>query len=564
MILPNPIQQTFTPKSVEPGDLDVLRPLYEHLLSMPVSNEVELKGFLAAWNEFDAWTGEHVRASQLATQLDTKDEAAQQHWMHLVTNVIPSLSEWDEQLGQKLLASDALGALTGSPYAPFIRQVKRGVELFREENIALHTKESELENEYNKISGAWLTDFDGGKHTRSGMMRYLVSPHRETREGAWKALAQTTLKDADALDDVWEQLFSVRAEIANNCGFENYRDYIFAAKMRDYGPDACTQYHELIAEEVVPLATEINEMLRDKLGLESWRPWDSLADPMGGEPLRPFKTAQELQDGVERMMRRLDVEFGEMFHLIREYQDLESRPGKSQGGFMMTLPMSRRPYIFMNASGMHDDVMTLLHETGHAFHFLLSTDNRPMSGTSVPMEFNEVASMSMELLHYDTLDEFYAEDDRKRAIHQHLRRLPALLTSVARGDAFQHAIYTKLDHSREERDQAWLDQDVRFSTGTDWSGIDIELRKKSWHAILHFFVVPFYYIEYGFAQLGALQVAMNADKDATNALEHYRRALALGPQADTAGLYAAVGAEFVPTQARVREMMNWIRRGLGL
>ncbi|MEZ4458251.1 MAG: M3 family oligoendopeptidase [bacterium] len=564
MTLPQPIKHEFTPSDRPAGDLSVLEGLHNALVAMPTDSGKHLMAYLQAWNEFDAWVGEHVRMSQLATQLDTTDAAAQAHWMHLVANVIPTLSQWDDQLGKKLLASEAVNDLIGTPFEPFVRQVRKGVELFREENIALHTRESELENDYNKISGAWLTEFQGGKHTRSGMMQFLVSPDRDVRKSSWEALAQTTLNDADALDDVWEGLFELRGKIAHNCGYENYRDYIFAAKMRDYGPDACFAYHELIAEEVVPLAQEVNEMLQGRLGLESWRPWDSMADPTGGEPLRPFKTATELQDGVERMMRRLDAELGEQFHLIREHQDLESRPGKSQGGFMMTLPMSRRPYIFMNASGMHSDVVTMLHEAGHAFHFLLSTHNRPMASTSVPMEFNEVASMSMELLHYETLDEFYPEDDRKRAIHQHLRRIPSLLTSVARGDAFQHELYTKLDHTREQRHSIWLEQDRRFSTGVNWDGIDQNLRSKSWHSILHFFVVPFYYIEYGFAQLGALQVAMNADKDPIEALSKYRNALSLGPQADTEGLYAAAGAQFVPTRERVREMMNWIRRGLEL
>lgn len=562
MLMPQPIAHAFTPADQTPGNLDVLRPLYNALLEMPVDTVEQLQAFLKAWNEFEAWVGEHVRTAQLATQVDTTDEAAQAHWMHLVANVIPSLSEWDEKLGKKLLAAQELESLKSTTYGPYIRQVQRGVELFREKNIPLQTRESELENEYNKISGAWLTEFRGEKYTRSGMTQFLMSPDRKTREQAWTALAQTTLNDADTLDDIWEKLFALRGEVAQNCGYDNYRDHIFAAKMRDYTPDACFAYHELVASEVVPLAREINEMLRDQLKLDSWRPWDTMADPTGGEPLRPFSTGSELQDGVERMMKRLDPELGEQFHQIRQHMDLDSRPGKSQGGFMMTLPMTRRPFIFMNASGMHNDVVTMLHEAGHAFHFLLAAPNQPMAGTSVPMEFNEVASMSMELLHYSTLDEFYDKNDQQRAVQQHLRRLPGLLTSVARGDAFQHALYTRPDHTRGDRHAEWLTQENRFSTGIDWNGIDQDIRKKGWHAILHFFVVPFYYIEYGFAQLGALQVAMNADKDPANALRMYREALALGPQANTAGLYQAAGAEFVPTQKKVREMMNWIRKGL--
>lgn len=564
MELPEPYRRSFTPEE-EPRDLEIIEPLYEALLDMPMETYDEVVAFLDAWDETERWLGEHIRKSRLATQLNTEDSEAEAHWMHLVQTVLPAHSAWDDKLNRKLLAADAASDLESSSYAPFVRQTRKSVEIFREENIPLQRELQELTTRYDQISGGWTIEFRGETYTKAGMSKFTMASDRETREEAWFALGNTVLDDADALDTLWQEMFELRQQVAENAGFDNFRDYIFAAKQRDYEPDACFAYHELIEQEVVPLVTEISEDMRDRLGVDTYRPWDAHADPHGKEPLSPFEDASALQDGVERMMRRLDAELGQQFHDFRDYQDLDSRPAKSQGGFMMTLPWSRRPFIFANASGVHRDIVTLLHEAGHAFHYLRAAHNKPMSSTAVPMEFNEVASMAMELLHYDTLDEFYDEEDAQRAIHEHLRRIPRLLTSVARGDAWQHEIYTDLNHSSDDRHNAWLAHEKRFSGGVvDWSGIDRDLRRKSWHNILHFFVVPFYFIEYGFAQLGALQVAVNAEKDPVKALTLYKEALALGPQRDTAGLYEAAGASFVPTREKVRELMNWIRNGLNL
>lgn len=552
------------PPGQTPDSVDVIEPIVASLLAMPVETRPELEAFLKASNTFESWTGEHLSLAQLATQTNTADEEAQQRWMKIVQQVMPKLMDMEEKLGLKLLDSPVVDTLEGTPYAPYLKQIRRRVELFRKENLELESQERDFENQYNLISGGWQTHFRGESYTKSQMSRFLASPDRETRKDAWMAVGATTLADADRLDDVWEGMFQVRQKIAENCDFENYRDYIFAAKGRDYSPQACFDYHAIVAEEVGPLIREINEKSREKLGLETWRPWDGTADPDGFEPLKPFEKAVELQDGVETMMRRLDPEFGDLFHSIRPHQDLESRPNKSQGGFMLTLPESSRPFIFTNVTGVHSDIVVMLHEAGHAFHFLKSKDARPMTNTIVPMEFNEVASMSMELLHYKTLDTFYGPRDAQQAIHEHLRRIPSLLMRVAQGDAWQHQVYTATGHTREERHDAWLANDERFSLGYDWSGIDPDRRRKSWHNVLHFFVVPFYFIEYGFAQFGALQVAVNAEKDPARALAAYKAALVRGPQKSTADLFAEAGAEFIPSTLKVRELMNWIRKGLDL
>jgi oligoendopeptidase F len=559
--LPEPRAHQLTPN--EPAkSWSVIEPVLERLAERDVSSRAALEALLRDWDEFKAWTGEEVASSQVAAARFTDDDDVQSHYMTMVREVIPKLTQWDERIGRKIVESPAAPALEGTDFAPYLKQVRRELEIFREENIPLQQKLNELINDYNKISGAWTVEFAGETRTMSGMARFLADADREVREAAWRAVSDRRLADADALEDLFDEMFAVRVQIAANAGFDNYRDYIFAEKQRDYSPDDCVAYHEVVEAAVVPLQREISAWVAERLGNDTYRPWDSAADPDGGSPLAPFEKVEDLKGGVERMMRRVDPELGEQFAQMREWMDLESRPSKSQGGFMMTLPWSRRPFIFSNASGSQRDVITLLHEAGHAFHFVAAEPRNPVSGTHTPMEFNEVASMAMELLHYDTLDEFYDDTDQRRAIVEHLRRLPRVLTSVARGDAFQHWMYTNPDHTREERRAKWVELGERFGDGADRSGIEPERFELDWHGILHFFVVPFYFIEYGFAQLGALQVALNAEADWDDALDRYKGALALGPQRDVFGLYDAAGASFVPTAERVSELADWIRNRL--
>ena len=558
--LPATRTHDFTPTE-PPRTLDVIEPVFEKLLAMPVDDENGLKAYLSAWDETSSWVGDHISRSRVATHAHTDDEEAAKTWGLIVQHVMPALSAYSDRLGRKLLDSPALVTIESGKYARFLREVRVGVELFREENIPLEQRAEELSNEYSRITGGWSIDFDGEPRTMSQMLRYHAARDRDVRKAAWFATSEEVARTSEALEELFEELFEVRSQVAKNAGFSNYRDYVFAEKLRDYDPEACYAFAEIVEQEVVPLLHEIADWKRERLELDSYRPWDDAADPQGGEPLRPFENTEELKDGVERMMRRLDPELAEMFAEIRPNMDLDSRPHKAQGGFMTWYSWERRPFIYANASGNHTDVVTLLHEAGHAFHNLLSVDAKPI-GMSVPMEFNEVTSMAQELLHYGTLNEFYAEDERARAIEEHLLRIPRLLASVARGDMFQHWLYTHPEHSREERRAKWVAMNAQYMPHIDCSGVDERYLADSYHRVLHFFVVPFYFIEYGFAQLGALQVAVNAERDLPAAMKAYKHALSLGPQRDTAGLYEAAGAEFVPTREKLRELMDWIRAHL--
>lgn len=563
MTLPQPLQHAFTP-SEAPQAMAVVQPVLDRLEALPVATREELDAFLAAWNETSCWLNDHIAKTRVAASRFTDDEATQQAWRQLVSEVIPAATVIEDRLARKFLAAPELHTLEEGAHAPFLKQVRAGVELFREANVPLQQREQELINEYQQVSGSWGVDFQGERRTMSGMQKFLADPDREVRKAAWLAMAAEVARTSEQLEDLFERLFAVRHEIAQNAGFENYRDYIFAAKLRDYDADACHNFAAVVEEVVVPLQSEIARRTADALGLPSFAPWDGMAEPDGGAPLTPFEETTALEEGVERMMRRLDEELGEQFAQIRANMDLAARPGKAQGGFMSWYAWDQRPFIFANASGSHSDIVTLLHEAGHAFHGLLTAlaGSKPMADVSVPMEFNEVASMSMELLHYDTLDEFYGPTDASRAIQQHLRRVVRIFGATMLGDQFQHWLYTHPTHTRQERRARWIELNEKFSPHVDRSELDAETLANTYHQTLHFFIVPFYYIEYAFAQFGALQVAMRAEQDRRAALEAYKAALKLGPLRDVRGLFEAAGAAFDPTPATLGGAMDWVRARL--
>ncbi len=562
--LPDALPLQFTNPSFNPESLDEVEVYFTNLLELPVDSSETLRAFLKAWNELSCICDESGSDLYVQMACRTEDEEVRARYMALQRDIVPKAATWSKALGQKLLASPALGSLDGTAYAPFVNQIRDEVALFREENLPLQTALQEKTTQYGQISGAWAVEFEGETHTLSAMQKILLDPDRARRELAWRATTARVQQDAEALDTLWEESLALRHQVAQNAGFANFQEYIFAQKRRTFTPEDCFALHEIIEQEVVPLQQEIARWVCEVRGLDSFRPWDGALTPDTGAALQPFSKVEELVQGVEEMMRRLDPQLGELFRLISPMMDLESRSGKSQGGFQSSYAKQRRPFIFANASGAPSDVTTLLHEAGHAFHYLAYVDREPMAEVTPPIEFCEIASMAMELFHHDTLDAFYEPEDKKRAIVDHLLRLPRVLCMVAQGDAFQHWLYTHPEHTAQERAELWLSLGRRFRPDIDTSGLEEMYTGQGWHRIMHFFVVPFYFIEYGFAQLGALQLAVRAEDDLPGVLHDYKHALSLGGQRKSAELYAAAGAEFIPTREHVRTLMQWIRGRLGL
>jgi oligoendopeptidase F len=451
-----------------------------------------------------------------------------------------------QRLRERFVESPGAGALPGERYFVLQRSFRNSVELFREENVPREVEEHKLTQRYQRITGAMTVEFRSEELTLQQAARYLEEPERDVRRDVWERITERRLREKGELDAVFDELLALRQKIAANAGFDNYRDYAFRKRERfDYTPEDCLVFHAAVERHVVPLLVELQERRKRELGVDRLRPWDLEVDPSGRSPLRPFSRTDELVEGMVEVFRRLDSELGELFAVLPRHGllDLESRVGKAPGGYQATLAERRLPFIFMNAAGRHRDLRTMLHESGHAFHTLLSRDEPLIFLRRPPLELAEVASMSMELLTHSNWEVFYSPEDADRARGQHLEGIVTLLCWIATVDAFQHCLYSHPGHTRTEREEAWVSIRKRFGGITDWTGYEGALRAE-WHKQLHIFLHPFYYIEYGIAQLGALGIWAHALRDPRGALAHYKKALALGGSRPLPELFRAAGLVF--------------------
>ena len=438
-------------------------------------------------------------------------------------------------------------------------------EIFVKENVELETKLELLSQKYQTMIGAMMVEFQGQERTLPQMAKFLREPDRELRESAWMALSKRRLKDKNALNELFNEMIVLRRRIASNADFDGYCEFRFKELHRfDYVPGDCKKYHDVIEKLVVPILAEIYTERKGEMGLAKLRPWDTSVDPKGMLPLKPFEKIEKLPKGCEEIFKSIDAELGDKFVSMHEQGliDLESRKGKAPGGYQSTLDEARRPFIFMNAVGVDQDVRTLLHEGGHAFHAMLSANEMLIDYRHAPMEFCEVASMSMELIAHDHLSEFYSQEDIERSNKRHLEDVILTLVWVALIDLFQHWIYENPEHTVEEREKAWLGFRKRFGCDLiDWSGLD-EQHINMWHAQLHIFEVPFYYIEYGIAQLGALQLWRRYRQDPASAIDGYKRGLSLGGSRPLPELFEATGIKFDFSRDTISPLVGMVKNEL--
>jgi oligoendopeptidase F len=441
--------------------------------------------------------------------------------------------------------------------------MKNHVELFRPENVALETEEAKLCQQYQKLSGSLTVNFRGEERTLVQMGRYLEEPDRVLRQEAWELVAHRRLREVEKFEDIFDQLIDLRERVARNAGFNNYRDYAFRRLGRfDYTPEDCDQFHGAVAREIMPVVRELHSERRRQMGIDKLhpghlRPWDLAVDPQNRPPLKPFAEVGEMVSRTQKIFEKLDPGLAGGFQEMQDLHllDLDNRKGKAPGGYQQNLSESRLPFIFMNAIGLQRDVETILHEAGHAFHALAARDEDLYAYRSAPIEFCEVASMSMELLGNEFLEEFYPATQASRARRTHLEGIIGFFPWMATVDAFQHWIYTHPGHSRAERAAAWLELMDRFGGDVDWTGHEAA-RAHLWHRQLHIFLHPFYYVEYGIAQLGALQVWANSKRDKVKALADYKNSLALGGSRPLPDLFAAAGCPFRFDAATIRPLIK--------
>jgi len=538
-----------------------IEPQFQEFLNREINSAQALEDWLLELGRFSAYVGETGSMLYVNMTCDTENEEIKQAYLDFVENVEPELAKIGDLLNRKLAENLYADQLDSEEYNVLLRDTRMDLALFREENIPLSTELTKLGQRYNEICGAMTVEFDGEERTMQQMGKFLQVNERGVRENAYKTVGKRRFQDAEEIDEIYEKMIELRQQVAQNAGYENYRDYIFDAKHRfDYTPADCEAFQDAVEAICVPLMRDVDDQRKRDLKLDSLRMWDLGHDVHGREPLKPFTDVEEMVAGTSRMFHRLSPELGEFFDSLRDGTslDLDSRKGKAPGGYQLQRDHSRKPFIFMNATGLQRDLETMVHEAGHAFHSIYADDLPLVDYRSAPLEFCEVAAMSMELLTHDFLDEFYTKEDAKRAVREHLEGIVSILAWIATIDAFQHWIYTNPSHSRTERHEKWLELGNRFGSILDWSGFE-DWRKVSWQKQLHLFSYPFYYIEYGIAQLGALQIWLQYRENPKHALNNYATAMRLGGSRPLPDLFAAGEMKFDLGRTTVQGLIDAVR-----
>jgi oligoendopeptidase F len=541
---------------------DVL-PFYENLKNRVINNAAELRQWFLDRSELESYLSENFAWRYIRQTCDTANEELIQALQFFISEIQPKLAVYSNDLDKKATESAFLQELTDQGFDITIRSMLKAIEIFREENVPLQTQLQTEERKYGAIAGAMTVTLDGEEMTLQKAGDRLQSTDRAVREEAWRAIMERRYQDHETLDELMNTLVKLRDQVGRNAGFANYRDYMFAAMGRfDYTPQDCFDFHEAVREAVVPMLNEMAQARKDALQVDALRPWDTKVNPQGQPPLKPFASGQELLEKTIRCFTRLDPFLGDCLRIMKSmgHLDLESRKGKAPGGYNYPLDEIGVPFIFMNATSNLRDMVTLLHEGGHAVHSLVTRDLTLNSFKHTPAEVAELASMSMELLTMDYWDEFFDnEEDLRRAKIEHLESIIETLPWVATIDKFQHRMYEHPGHTAEHRTKAWVSIYQEFSDSVmDWTDLE-KYRAYLWQRQLHLYEVPFYYIEYGIAQLGAIGVWKNYRENPGQGLQGYLDALKLGYTAPIGQIYEAARVPFDFSKAHITELMNFVR-----
>lgn len=539
-----------------------IKPYFDQLLEANIDSVASFKNWLKQKSELDAILEEDLAWRYIKMTIDTNDEEKAKAYQFFVKEIQPKLAPLDHQLNQKILDCPFIEDLKKEQaYAIYFRGLEKAVEIFREENIPIQAELDEMSQKFGVISGNQSVEVNGEEVTMQKAATFLKSTDRALRKEVFEKMTSRRLQDTEALDDLFDELLKRRHQVAKNAGFDNFRDYMFVAMGRfDYKPQDCYDFHEAVAETIVPIVDKMNIDRKNKLGLDTLKPYDTSVDVDGLDPLKPFESGQEMLEGTQQLFGELDPYFKECLKTMEEIKhlDLESKKGKAPGGYNYPLFETGVPFIFMNAVGAHRDLITMVHEGGHAIHSFLTKDLEITPFKSFPSEVAELASMSMEMFTMDQWNTFYNDEELVRAKREQLETVLQILPWVATVDAFQHWLYTNPEHSREERKEQWEHLLDKFSGSTvDWSDYE-KSRAFSWQRQLHIYEVPFYYIEYGMAQLGALALWKNFENDAQKTLKEYKEALSLGYTKTIPEIYQTAGISFDFSLQNIQSIATFI------
>jgi len=556
----------FLPEDFTITTWEVLEPYFKALVEREITSVEELEHWLKDMSEVEAVVSEDACWRQIRMTCDTTDKALENAFTYFCMEIQPKLQPYADQLNRKLIDCPYTKQLEERKYFTYLRNVKKNIDLFREENIPLLAELNVMQQQFGVISGKMTIEVNGQEYTLQQASKFLENPDRRLREEVYRKIQERRSQDKEELHNLFSELIKRRDKVAKNAGFANYRDYKFVELGRfDYTKEDCFRFHEAVKLHVLPAVEKIYKHKKERLGVDPLRPWDIEAQPTGVEPLNPFKTGTELLAKTEECFTEMHPFFAECLRKMDEMHhfDLESRKGKAPGGYNCPLAESGAPFIFMNAAGQMADVTTMVHEGGHAVHSFLAHHLELNAFKEYPMEIAEVASMAMELFSMDHWHTFFSKNEELHRAKEHqLERVISIFPWIATIDKFQHWIYENPDHTEEERTAKWLQIVNEFTPAiVDVSGLE-EYRKIGWQRQLHLFEVPFYYIEYGIAQLGAIGMWKQYKQSAQQALQNYIGALSLGGTKTLPELYSAAGLKFDFSPEHIKTLMEFVNEEL--
>ncbi|AKI96599.1 M3 family oligoendopeptidase [Kosmotoga pacifica] len=534
------------------------------LKAFEISSPEDLEEFLERFSELYMILQEQLAWRYIRMTCKADDEQLRKEYSNFYANVFSKAEPYRIELMKKYYESPHKARLDRNRYAHLDKLVSNRIELFREENLPLEIKEKELSSKYGSIIGSLTVSYRGKEYTLMQLSKFQQDPDRSVREETWKLMMNKLSTVRDTLEELFDELKAIRIPQAKNAGFDNYRDYMHKKKNRfAYSVEDVLQFHDSVEKVVVPFIKELNEKKRKKLGVDSLRPWDTAVEP-SGRVLKPFESIDEFVEKAITILSKVDPDFGKNLRKMKNtgLLDLENRKGKAPGGYNYPLDETGAPFIFMNATGVPENVRTILHESGHAMHSFATDKERLLLYKHTPHEAAELASMSMELLTLDHLNEYYPDDEElKLAMRKELVGTISFLPWCMTVDAFQQWIYTNPEHSPEERDEYFASLLDRFNTGIDWSELEREKRIR-WLLQPHIMTSPFYYIEYGIAQLGAIAIYRNYRLNGQKAIEQYKHFLSLGHSRPLDELYEAAGIKFDFSEEYITELVEFIKEEL--
>ncbi|NBO58039.1 MAG: M3 family oligoendopeptidase [Chitinophagia bacterium] len=560
------LQHSFLPEAFELKDWQSLEPYFIELRDRVLDSKTSLEKWLKDLSEVEAFISEDACWRQVRMTCDTENKSLEESFNFFFLEIQPKIQPYADLLNKKLINCPFTKELDQEKYFTYIRSIKKSIDLFRENNIPLQAEASVLQQQYGMIAGKMTIEQDGNEYTLQQAGKFLENADRKLRETVYRKIAERRLVDKEPLNELYSKLIGLRHQIAVNAGFENYRDYKFSEMGRfDYTPEDCFNFHEAVKTEVLPLVDEIYAAQKKRLKIDTMRPWDTEAESEGVEPLRPFTDGKDLLQKTIQCFDQLNPFFGDCLRKMESlnHLDLDSRKGKAPGGYNMPLAESGAPFIFMNAASQMSDLTTMVHEGGHAIHSFLSHPLELTGFKEYPTEMAEVASMSMELFTMDHWQVFFKDEkEMSRAKRHQLERVITIFPWIATIDKFQHWIYEHPTHTIEERRVKWLEILNEFSAESiDFTGLD-DYRSYSWQKQLHLFEVPFYYIEYGIAQLGAIGMWMQYKENPKQSVENYIKALSLGGTKTLPSLYKSAGIEIVFDSKGISRLMRFIKKEL--